>query len=113
MPWFRAWTLGLVVAVSVLLSGCTTVVAGHAARDKDAVPVDVAPLKESQLGDVLLTADELDTITGSTTMAVTSDVDQLSDSSRLVSDPECLGAIFGAEEQVYGKGLTAVRDQIV
>ncbi len=37
----------------------------------------------------------------------------MTDSSDKVSDPDCLGAMFGAEEAVYkGSGWTAVRDVV-
>jgi hypothetical protein len=38
---------------------------------------------------------------------------EMSDNSRAVSDPDCLGVIFGAEQKVYdGSDWTAVRDQV-
>ena len=105
--------VGAVIALSMLLSGCTDVVSGSAVRDADAVPLNVPPLEESQLEDVLLTVDELNSIVGSSTMEVVSESDVLADNSLIVSDPDCLGAVYGAEEQVYGSAWTAVRDQII
>ena len=109
----RACSVGAVIALSVLVSGCTDVVSGSAVRDADAVPLDVPPLAESQLEDVLLTVDELNSIVGSSTMEVVSESDELADNSLIVSDPDCLGAVYGAEEQVYGSAWSAVRDQII
>ena len=50
---------------------------------------------------------------GSTQMEVTSELEEMTDHSAEVSDPDCLGAIYGAEEPVYaGSGWTAMRDQV-
>jgi PknH-like protein len=104
---------GVAVALAMVLSGCTTTVSGSAVRDKDAAPLDVAPLKATQLADVMLSIDELNDIIGSSDMEVVSDMEEMSDNSHAVSDPDCLGSIFGAEEQVYGgSDWTAVRDQV-
>lgn len=105
--------VGIAVALTVLLSGCTSTVTGHALRDGNAAPLDVAPLKKSQLADVMLGIDELNSILSSTDMAVVSEMEEMSDNSRSVSDPDCLGVIYGAEEKVYdGSEWTAVRDQV-
>jgi hypothetical protein len=97
----------------VLLSGCSATVTGQAVRDKNAAPVDAPPLKESQLDDVLLSISDINDIMGSDTMEVTGELDQMVDHSGDVSDPDCLGSIFGAEQPVYGdSGYTAVRDQV-
>ena len=76
-------------------------------------PIDVPPLAESKLDDVLLSIGELNGIIGSSQMKVTSELDEMTDHSDEVSDPDCLGAIYGAEEPVYaGSGWTAMRDQV-
>jgi hypothetical protein len=109
----RASAVCVAVAMAMLLSGCTTTVSGNALRDKDAAPLDVAPLKESQLDDVLLSIDEINSILGSTNIEVVDQTEEMSDNSHAVSDPDCLGVIFGAEEKVYdGSDWTAVRDQV-
>ena len=48
---------------------------------------------------------------GSTQMKLTSELDEMTDHSADVSDPDCLGAVYGAEEDpVYaGTDWTAVR----
>jgi hypothetical protein len=110
----RACAAGAAVTMAMLLSGCTSVVSGHALRDQDAAPIDVPPLRESQLADVMLGVDELNSILDASDMAVVSEMEEMSDNSRAVSDPDCLGVIFGAEEKVYdGSDWTAVRDQVV
>ena len=104
---------GVAVALAALLSGCVSTVSGTAVRDGHAVPTNVPPLDESALEKVLLPIDEVNEIMGSTQMEVTGELDDMTDSSDKVSDPDCLGAMFGAEEPVYdGSGWTAVRDQV-
>jgi len=88
-------------------------VPGTAVRAQNGAPVDVPPLTEAKLDDVLLSLGELNGIMGSTQMKVTSELKQMTDHSGEVSDPDCLGSIYGAEEPVYaGSGWTAMRDQV-
>jgi hypothetical protein len=109
----RTSAVGVVIAASVLLSGCVSTVSGTAVRAHNAAPVDVPPLTEAKLDDVLLSIGELNGILGSTQMKVTSELQEMTDHSGEVSDPDCLGAIYGAEQPVYaGSGWTALRDQI-
>lgn len=101
------------LASVVLLSGCVSTVSGTALRAQNAGPIDVPPLDESKLDDVLLSIGELNGIVGSTQMKITVELEEMSDHSAEVSDPDCLGAIYGAEEPVYaGSGWTAMRDQV-
>jgi hypothetical protein len=89
-------------------------VSGTAVRAQHAAPIGVPPLTEAKLGDVLLSAGELNGIMGSTQMKVTSELEEMTDHSGQVSDPDCLGAIYGAEDPVYaGSGWTTMRDQVV
>jgi len=105
--------VALVLASSVVLSGCVSTVSGTAVRAQNAQPLDVPPLTEAKLDDVLLSIGEINGIMGSTTMTVTSELEEMTDHSGEVSDPDCLGAIYGAEEPVYaGSGWTAMRDQV-
>jgi predicted small secreted protein len=108
----RALAVGIaVVAAATTLSGCVSTVSGTAVRDTKTVPTDVPLLEESALDKVLLPVDEINEIMGTTELEVTSDMDDMTDSSGKVSDPDCLGAMFGAEDPVYkGSGWTAVRD---
>jgi hypothetical protein len=110
----RACAVFAVIAASVLFTtGCVSTVSGTATRGQSAVASDVPPLNESKLDDVVLSIGEINAIMGSSTMEVTSELDEMTDHSDAVSDPECLGAIYGAEEPVYaGSGFTAVLDQI-
>lgn len=110
----RRCAVGAVIAISVLLSGCVSTVSGTAVRARHAAPVDVPPLTEAKLDGVLLSAGELNDIMGSRQMRVTSELQEMTDHSGEVSDPDCLGAIYGAEDPVYaGTGWTAMRDQVV
>ena len=102
-----------VIAASVLLTGCVSTVTGTAIRPPNAGPGDVSPLDESKLDEVALSIGEINAIMGSSSMTVTSELDEMTDHSDAVSDAECLGAIYGAEEPVYaGSGWTSVLDQI-
>lgn len=106
-------TAGVVVATAAVLSGCVSTVTGTAVLPQGAAPLDLPPLEESQLDDVMLSIGELNGIVGSTEMKVTSEIEEMTDHSGDVSDPECLGAVYGAEETVYqGTGWTAMRDQV-
>jgi hypothetical protein len=109
----RACAVGVAVAVAVLLSGCMSTVTGTAVRDNGTVPTDAPLLDESKLDQVLLSIGEINEIMGTTALEVTSELDNMTDSSDKVSDPDCLGAMFGSEEAVYkGSGWTAVRDVV-
>jgi hypothetical protein len=110
----RACAVGALIAASVLFSGCVSTVSGSAVRAQHAAPIEVAPLTAAKLNDVLLSVGELNGIMGSAQMKVTSELGEMTDHSTEVSDPDCLGAIYGAEEPVYaGSGWTAMRDQVV
>lgn len=93
--------------------GCASTVEGVAVRDVDANPTNVQPLRESQLDDVMLSIAQLNGIAGATQMEVVLSGERMSDNSDAVSDPDCLGSIFGAEDLVYRSSKwTAVRDQV-
>jgi hypothetical protein len=74
----------------------------------------VATLEESDLDRVLLSAGEVNGVMGATGIRVTASSQSMSDNSDGVSDVDCLGAIYGAEELVYnGSDWTAVRDEVL
>ncbi len=101
------------ITASVLLTGCVSTVSGTPTRAQNAARGDVAPLDASKLDDVVLSIGEINAIMGASRMEVTSEQDEMTDHSEDVSDAECLGAIYGAEEPVYaGSGWTDVLDQI-
>lgn len=104
---------GALFAASALLSGCVSEVKGTAVRSHGIGPVDIPPLDETRLDAILLTVHELNEIVGSTRLEVTSELEEMTDHSAEVSDPDCLGAVYGAEAPVYaGTGWTAMRDQL-
>ncbi|MDO3640148.1 sensor domain-containing protein [Mycolicibacterium arseniciresistens] len=97
-----------VVGAVVLLTGCQATVAGTAVR-----PEGAAELEEADLDAVLLPIGALNETVGATDMEVTSDSEEMGDHSDEVSDPDCVGAIFSAEDSVYaGSEWTAMRDQV-
>jgi hypothetical protein len=109
----RVCAVCVVFAASALLSGCVGTISGTAVRAQTAGPANVRALSESKLGDVLLSIGDINGIMRSTQMKVTSQLQQMTDHSNDVSDPGCLGAIYGAEDPVYfGSGWTAMRDQV-
>jgi len=104
------------VLVGALLSGCVSTVGGIALRGQSAGPadIDVHTLAESDLDGVLLTAGEVNGVMGATGIRVTASSQNMSDNSDGVSDVDCLGAIYGAEELVYqGSDWSAVRDEVL
>lgn len=107
----RVLLVGVAAASAIALSGCVSTVSGTAVRSTSTVPSDVPKLEDSALDDVMLSIDEMNNVMGTTNLVVTTDIDEMTDSADKVSDPDCLGAMFGAEEAVYkGSGWTAVRD---
>jgi PknH-like extracellular domain len=113
----RATVVGAVIALSVLLAGCVQTTGGRAIKahgSSGPASTNVPPLKESQLNQLLLSAREINEITGAKDMEVTTSAEDMSDHSDVVSDLNCLGAVYGAEMPVYaGSGWSAVRDQVV
>ncbi|TPG37466.1 sensor domain-containing protein [Mycobacterium hodleri] len=107
----RAWAALIIAAAAS--SGCTSTVDGLAVRHADANSTNVRPLRETQLDDVLLSVAQLNGIAGATEMKVVSTGTEMADNSAAVSDPDCLGSIFGAEDLVYGfSDWTAMVDQV-
>lgn len=103
----------VLAAAAVLVSGCVSTVSGTAVRGLEPGRLDVPPLDEAKLDGVLLSIGEINGIMGSTTMRVTSELNEMTDHSGDVSNLECLGTVYGAEEPVYaGSGWTHVRDEV-
>jgi hypothetical protein len=103
-----------VIAVAAgLSSGCANNVRGVAVRDADAAPIDVEPLVEGRLDRVLLSIGQLNEIFGATELKLVIDSRTMSDNSAAVSDPDCLGSMFGAEQAAYSSSpWSSVRDQV-
>ena len=103
----------IAVAVGVALAGCTQNVSGSAVKGTAPAGAD-KPLQESSLDDILLSVDDVSDIVGGTGLEVGNSTQDLVDNSQDIDKPECLGAFYAAEQQVYeGSGWKAVRDQII
>ncbi|GFG50723.1 sensor domain-containing protein [Mycolicibacterium agri] len=87
---------------------------GAAVKPASVVPADdVPPLKESALDDLMLSNSELNAIAGME-LASFYTTDEMNDNAHLVSDIDCLGAIYPGEDAVYdGSGWSAVRDELL
>ena len=104
MPPVRC-VLGLVVTAAVL-TGCTQTVEGTARLAH-------TPARSS-LDGVLLDAPEINKIMGTSDMEVVESTQALTDTSADVSDTECIGALYHAEEVVYAdSGWGDLIDEIV
>ena len=104
------------LTLGALLSGCVSTVGGNAvqARGGGPGPSEVPTLTESDLARVMLTAGAINGIMNATGIRQSASSEDMSDNSDVVSDVDCLGAIYGAEEKVYkGSGWTAVRDEVL
>ncbi|WUI27233.1 sensor domain-containing protein [Mycobacterium sp. NBC_00419] len=104
------------LVIGALLSGCASTVQGTAIRAQGGgvSPANLPELKESDLGRVLLSDGEINGIMGATGIRGGGSTEEMSDNSDAVSDLDCLGAIYGAEELVYkGSDWTAVRDEVL
>lgn len=94
-------------ALSVWTAACTSVVDGAAVRGDSASPTAI--LGEGDLDGILLDDEELNNLLGGSDIEVTDEVDEMTDDSADVSDPDCIGALYTAEEPVYADtGYTAV-----
>lgn len=99
----------VVLALSAWMSGCATTVDGTAVRAQDASPQGQSLVEERDLDEILLTPDELDQLLGTLAMEINNEIAEMTDDSSDVSDPDCLGTVYTAEEPVYeGTGFTAV-----
>ena len=109
-----AFALLMAVAFGVLATGCTSTVQGAAVKPNSSVPSDdVAPLEESALDGLMLTSSALDKISG-VELESLYDAEEMNDNSDVVSDVDCLGAIYPGEDAVYdGSDWTAVRDELL
>ncbi|MFN8088940.1 MAG: sensor domain-containing protein [Mycobacterium sp.] len=106
--------LGCAILLCGLISACATTIEGTAVRAGGPAPADVPQLSESDLERVLIRASAVNGIMGARGMEVVASSEDLSDNSDVVSDRDCLGAIYGAEKLVYGgSDWIAIRDQVV
>ncbi len=108
------FALCVAVAFGVLTTGCSSVVQGEAVKPSSSVPADdVPPLEESALDGVLLSNSELSKIADVDLESLYS-AEEMNDNADLVSDSDCLGAIYPGEDAVYdGTDWTAIRDELL
>ncbi len=103
-----------VVAFCALTTGCTSTVQGLAVKPSSSVPADdVPPLEESALDGLMLSGSELTKITGVDLESFYSS-EEMNDNADLVSDSDCVGAVYPGEDAVYdGVDWTAIRDELL
>ena len=109
-----ALALCAAVTFGALTTGCTSTVQGAAVKAKGSVPADnVPPIEESELADLLLSNGELNKIAG-VEMESFYSAEEMNDNADLISDVDCLGAVYPGEDAVYGEtNWSAVRDELL
>lgn len=99
----------LVLAVSALASGCTTVVGGSASPADTSGPLPQTPVAAAALDGLLLGADEINSWL-TTGMRLRESVQAMWDASPIFSDRSCLAMYGPAQQAVYADtGWTAMR----
>src|SRR5262245_44448854 len=106
--------LCMAVTFGALTTGCTSTVQGAAVKAKGSVPADnIPPIGESDLADLLLSNGDLNKIAG-VEMESFYTAEELNDNADLISDVDCLGAVYPGEDAVYGDtNWSAVRDELL
>jgi hypothetical protein len=96
------------------MTGCTSTVEGAAVKVRSSVPTDnVPPIEESALDGLLLSNSDLNKIAGVELESLYSS-DKMNDNADLISDADCLGAVYPGEDAVYEKtNWTAIRDELL
>ena len=108
------FALCVAIAFGVLATGCTSTVQGEAVKSRSSVPADDVPaLEESALDGLLLSNSDLEKITGVEVESLYS-AEEMNDNADLVSNLDCLGAIYPGEDAVYdATDWTAIRDELL
>ena len=108
------FALCMAVAFGVLTTGCTSTVAGEAVKSRSSVPADDVPtLEESTLDGLMLSNNDLKKITGVEVEELYA-AEEMNDNADMVSDLDCLGAIYPGEDAVYeDTHWTSVRDKLL
>ena len=98
-----------VAALCVGSSACTSTVSGNGVRAEGESPRIAAELDARDLDDILLDDAELGDLLGGTDIEITDEGEEMTDDADDVSAPECIGALYSAEEPIYqDTGYTAV-----
>lgn len=102
------------IALGVLTTACTSTVGGAAIRAKGSVAADnVPPIAESDLEGLLLSNSDLNKIAG-VDMESFYSAEEMNDNADIVSDADCLGAVYPGEDAVYSDSdWSAVRDELL
>jgi hypothetical protein len=102
------------VTFGAVTTGCTSTVQGAAVKAKSSVPADDVPaVEESDLAGLLLSNGDLNKIAG-VEMESFYSAEEMNDNADLVSDADCLGAVYPGEDAVYGDtDWSAVRDELL
>jgi PknH-like extracellular domain len=106
--------LCVAVGLGATTTACTSTVQGAAVKPSSSVPPDdVPPLEESALDGLMLSNSKLNKLAGVTMESVYS-AEEMNDNADLVSDADCLGAVYPGEDAVYdGTDWTAARDELL
>jgi PknH-like extracellular domain len=96
-------------AVGLFIVGCAHTVGGTAESADGG-----ATRAGGGLDSILLSADQINTVMGATVITVVDTSRGMQTTTKNLSRPDCLGALYNAEESVYqGSGWTDVRDQVL
>ena len=108
------FALCVAITLGAPATACTSTVEGAAVKSQGSVPADdVPPLEESALDNLLLSNNALNKIADVELESFYS-TDEMNDNADLVSDVDCLGAIYPGEDAAFdGTGWTAVRDELL
>jgi PknH-like extracellular domain len=108
------FALCVAITLGVPATACTSTVEGAAVKPQSSVPADdVPPLEESALDSLLLSNNALNKIAGVELESFYSS-DEMNDNADLISDVDCLGAIYPGEDAAFdATGWTAVRDELL
>lgn len=108
------FALCVAIAFGVLTTGCTSTVQGAAVKPRSAVPADNVPaLEDADLEGLMLSNSALNKISGVELQSFYS-AEETNDNADLVTDKDCLGAIYPGEKAVYDNtDWTAIRDELL
>jgi hypothetical protein len=105
----RRTPAGAVLVAAAVLTGCAATVPGNPVAAEEPGPSS-PPVVAGALDGLLLNKADINKAMGATEMTVLETSKQMWDSSKEVSNVECLGAYGAAEYEVYtGSGWSAVR----
>ena len=108
------FALCVAITFGVLTTGCTSTVQGAAVKPRSSVPADNVPAPEdADLEGLMLSNSALNKISGVELESFYS-AEEMNDNADLVTDRDCLGAIYPGEDAVYANtDWTAIRDELL